>query len=433
MTANDLRAQGLAHLKAGRGPQAHAAFQEMERALGTTASTQQRLAKAEGLLHEGDVDAAALLFKEVLDTNPGQVDAHLGLLRIALAQGQVEDARTFSKAALLLAPSMALPWTMAGLVEESSGDTATALKHLEKGATLGPQVFMAQFNHGRLLAQLGRFVEAATPLSQATAIEPGNADAWAVLGLALQQLKSTARAIAAFTKARDLAPKDPESWCNLVDAQFDAKDYAAARATVDAGLAAVGDHPPLLEKGTACAMLQNDVDGAIDYVERELEVVPDFAQAWLNLARLHLMKGDLDKSVAAAEALLERDKDNHEALFHLGNVFDAVPDEKRAEDAYRAAIDLAPGDWRYVTNLAMLLIQGSDAAKHAEAVELLEAIAPAVPPGEHRPEYNRLLGLVRLGKKDEAKAGATALLGRIEAGHPLKPEVEKLVANLAEA
>jgi len=138
------------------------------------------------------------------------VDAHPGLLRITLAPDQLDDARTLSRSALFLAPAVALPWTTAGLVEEASGNVEGALKTLEKGTQLGGQVVMAQFNRGRVLAQVGRFVEAVTPLSQATALESNNADAWSVLGLVLKALGQHKEAIDALEKAKDLAPNDPE-------------------------------------------------------------------------------------------------------------------------------------------------------------------------------------------------------------------------------
>ncbi len=430
MSTAQLKELGLEQLKAGKAQMALATFAELEKVAGTATATRQQLSRAERLLREGAIEEAAAGFSQALEANPGLVDAHLGLLRIALATDQLDDARTFSRTALLLAPATALPWTTAGLVEEASGNVDGALKNLEKGAQLGAQVFMAQFNHGRVLAQVGRFVEAVTPLSQACALEPNNADAFSVLGLVLKALGQHKKAIEALERAKNLAPKDPEAWCHLIDALFDVREFDAAWTIAERALEAVGDHPAVLEKAVAVALVRSDVAGGIALVERQLAVVPDHAQGWLNLARLRLLDGQLDESLAAANALLRRDPSNAEAHFHLGNVYDAVPDEAKAEAAYRAAVAQAPGDWRYATNLAMLLIQSSSAAKHAEALALLEAITPKVPPGEFRPAYNRLLALTRLGRTAEAAADAKALLPQVPADDAMRTEVERLTANL---
>ncbi|MBN1209071.1 MAG: tetratricopeptide repeat protein, partial [Myxococcaceae bacterium] len=191
-----------------------------------------------------------------------------------------------------------------------------------------------------------------------------------------------------------------------------------------------GDHPALLEKALATAMMLSDTAGAIAYVERELKGVPGHEQGWLNLAHLRLLTKDFDKSEQAARALLERNPNNWEAWFHLGNLFEAVPLEDKAEEAYRKAVELAPDNWKPLTNLATLLIQRDSRAKNAEAVPLLEQALLLAPKGEWRVLYNLALAHTRLGKRERALELARRIQREAPPGDAMVEEARRLEANL---
>jgi Flp pilus assembly protein TadD len=180
-------------------------------------------------------------------------------------------------------------------------------------------------------------------------------------------------------------------------------------------------------------MMMGSADDAIAYIERELEVVPDHAQAWLNLAALRLLTREFDKSEAAAKTLLEKDPKNWEAWFHLGNLYEAVPAEKEAEDAYRKAAALSKDNWKVLMNLGALLVQSESKGKNAEAVSLLEKTLPLAPKGEWRPAYNLALAWVRVGRRAEALELAQKIQKEAPPDDPMVAEAKKLESNLKEA
>jgi Flp pilus assembly protein TadD len=201
---------------------------------------------------------------------------------------------------------------------------------------------------------------------------------------------------------------------------------------LDNGLKAVGDHPALLEKALACAMMLNDPEGGCGYVERELKVVPKHEQGWLNLAHLSLMTENLDRSEKAARELLKINPRNWEAWLHLGNLFDAIPDEAKAEAAYRKALELAPDNWKVLMNFAAALVQTKNAAKHAEAKKVLLKAKGLVPQGEWRVHYNLALAHVRLGETKEALALAKEIQKSARPDDAIALEAKKLESNLLE-
>lgn len=415
--------RGMKELQAGNYPAARRLFDEHEAQTGTAEKTRKELDQAEAKMSAGDVPGATALFEAVLKRNPGLPETYFGLTRVALFTGQVDAARVHAEAATKLAPGLALAWTMLGLVQEAAGKPEAALPLLLEGAKLGPDSFLCQFNAGRLLAATKRGADAVAYLMRATAIAPNNPDGFHALGQALRLTQQYEKAIAAFEKCRDLAPKSLDAWATLADLLFELKQFVVARQVLDRGLAANGDHPALLEKALACAMMTNQLDAAIDYVERTLKLVPTHEQGWLNLAGLYLMNKDFARSEAAGKKLVALNPKNWEGWQHLGNLYEAVPKPVDAEDAYRKAIAIAPKEWKPLTNLGALLVQSADAAKHAQAKELLERAVAVAPKGERRPEYNLALALAQLGDKKGARAIAKKLA-------PHLPEAKKLEENL---
>lgn len=432
MPQTELFRQGLAELKAGRFAQAKKLFAENEEKTGTTAQTKDLLRQAEANLAAGRLDMGAQQLNLVLERNPTIPEAYLGMARVAIFTHQLADARTHAMAAVKMAPQLGLSWTMLGLVHEADGDAKGALAHLEKGAQLGANVFLCQFNYGRLLASEGRAGEGIPFLIKATELEPKNADGFLILGIALKKLNQREKALQAIEKGKDLAPKNPDGWATLADVLFEARQFAAARTTLDDGLAAVGEHPALLEKATACAMMLDDAKGAVAYVERELKVAPQHEQGWLNLAHLSLLTENLDRSEQAARELIKRNPKNWEAWFHLGNLFDAVPDEAKAEDAYRTALAIKGDEWKVLMNLATLLLQTEVKAKHLDAKGLLQKAKGLAPAGEWRVHYNLALAHTRLGETKEALALAGEIQAGAPANDPMVAEAKKLESNLLE-
>src|SRR5690606_27809403 len=129
--------QGLAELKAGRYAEARALFARGEEEAGTTEDTRKQIAESAALITEGRIDIAAQKLAALLDRNPGLVEPYLGLARIALFTGQVDDARTHASAAVRVGPQVGMGWTLLGLVEEVQGNTEAAFNYFESGAEFG--------------------------------------------------------------------------------------------------------------------------------------------------------------------------------------------------------------------------------------------------------------------------------------------------------
>ncbi|MCL2012107.1 MAG: tetratricopeptide repeat protein [Cystobacterineae bacterium] len=434
MAKSKLYQRASEEITAGHYEEAKRLFLKNEEELGTAAETLSLLQQADNLLTKGEIVPAAQLYEQVLDRNPSLVGVYLGLTRIALFNGQMEAAKIHAQAAARMGPNNGLAWTLLGIIEEAEGNPKEALQYLEKGVELAPSVFLCQYNYGRVLVTAGGVSMGIAALIEATKLEPRNRDAFLMLGNAYKEAKQYEKAIRSFEAARDIDPKNVETWATLIDLLFEGKEFKAAQGLADAALGNCGDHPALLEKALAAAMMRSDSTAAMAYVERELKVVPQHEQGWINLANLALLNKDFDKSENAARELLRRNPKSWEAWYHLGNLYDVVPGrEKEAEEAYRNSINLAPDNWKPLTNLAGMLIQLNAKEKNAEAVTLLEKAIPLAPKGEWRAHYNLALAHTKLGDRNKALEIVRALQKEAPKNDPIFAEARKLESNLLEA
>ena len=431
MAHTPLYEQGLSELRSGRYAEARALFDKSEAEAGTTEDTRKQIAESEVLIAEGKIDVAAQKLASLLDRNPALVEPYLGLARISLFTGQIEDARTHASAAVRVGPQVGLGWTLLGLVDEVESRTESAFSNFARGAELGQDNYLCQYNYGRALTAADKPKSAIPFLLRATELAPDNEEAFIALAVTHHKNGQHDAAIEALEQAADVAPKNPDVWATMADLLFGQKRYNDARTALEEGLETIGDHPALLEKATACALAMDDAPGAVAYIERELKVVPNHEQGWLNLARLSLMVGNPSRSEEAARALIERNPQRWEAWLHLGDLYDAQREEPKAHDAYRKALELAPNEWKVLMNFGAALVQTTDASKHAEGKQLLEK-AREIAPSEWRVVYNLALAYVRIGQDERALELAQKIQSQAAADDPMVAEARKLESNLLE-
>ena len=424
---------GTRQLRAGHTEEAQRSFTAHETLAGTAAQTLGLLQQAERAHAQGALQLAAKRYQSVLERNPGLAQPYLGLSRLAVAAGELEQARVYATGATRLAPKLGLGWTLLGVVEEARAGAAAALPLYAKGVALSPEVLLCQLGLGRALLALGRAQEALDPLTAATRLEPESVEAFGLLGQAQLEVGQPALAARALERAQTLDPLNVARWVDLADALARSGDAGAVIELMERALARLGHRPALLEKAAAAALTLDEVPRAIGYLERELAVEPEHLAGWLTLANLRLATRDFEGAEKAARRVLAREPGHAEAWLLLGNLFDTTGKEALAADAFARAMAADETDFRPVVNLAMLYLESSTSERYAEAIRLLERAVGLAPPGEWRAHHNLALGYTRVGRR----AQALELAGRIQreapVGDPMVAEALRLEANLLEA
>ncbi len=200
------------------------------------------------LLEGKSFQEAVTLLLRVVDACPLEVEALLGLTRVSLFLGRLQDAENYLSGAKHLAPESGVVYALQALLHEIKGELAEALACAERAAALEPEEFLVSFNYGRLLGQDRRYEDAAEQLKKAIQQKPDSYEAHYALGITYVQRNLLPLAIATFETTLKLAPTDPDAYATLADVLIRANDPTQAREVLDEGIRFCGPHPGLLQK-----------------------------------------------------------------------------------------------------------------------------------------------------------------------------------------
>lgn len=153
----------------------------------------------------GDQLGAREQYQRVLQQEPDNRDALLGMAAIAVQRGQAAEAGALYKRLLELDPGDAEAASgMAGL---QRGDPAQAESALKKVLAASPQTGAAHFALGNVYAEQQRWAEAQQAYFQALGAVPANADYAFNLAVSLDQLGQSRLALGAYQRALALAQR----------------------------------------------------------------------------------------------------------------------------------------------------------------------------------------------------------------------------------
>jgi tetratricopeptide (TPR) repeat protein len=195
------------------------------------------LAVLEGRIHigQGDVPTARGLFTQVLQTQPNNVEARLGLAESEIAEGKPKNALTQYQQTLRLAPeSTSAILSLATLYDEmgdranagsyyelalkshssdprvqlasatwyaATGNYPLAEKHAQVALSLKPGLDRAKILLGGIYLQTARYPDAIATLRNVVAANRDDGLAWYSLGLAYRKSGDAAKAITSFASA----------------------------------------------------------------------------------------------------------------------------------------------------------------------------------------------------------------------------------------
>ncbi len=293
---------------------------------------------------------------------------------------------------------------------------------------LAPDDVGTRFEFARWLMEQGRWEEAAEQLARVVELDPERAQAHALYGRLLLELDRLPEAVQHLERALELLPPEDEG-VGVGDLKL-----MLARAYERLGRAeearalwtdALRDDPKNVEAHRGLARLaqaRGDVEGAIKHLEAALKAgagaeseAEERARLWVEIGRLRLQTGDLERAEEAFRRALKEHDNLPEAYLGLGDLARQRGDEARALKLYRQGWERAVG-WAVKEQLAlrMLALQPDDVELRFELAKLYEqrrrydeAIAQYQRVVQLRPEalraWHALGDLYRLqGRYDEA-------------------------------
>jgi putative PEP-CTERM system TPR-repeat lipoprotein len=409
-------------------------------------------------LQERNADAARKRLQAVLDGDPKNLAAQLGMAAAARIDGDAKQAsewirrvatdhadslqamlavaqfylgnRDYGQAvqaagdAVKLAPESAAALNLRGLAQLGAGEAAAGTASLREAVQKAPQSTGYRLNLGRALA-LQRDAEGALEaFDGALAIDGTLQPALYLAATTALQAGQIERATGYVERLRRITPDSAAVMRIEGDLAMAQKRYRDAVGFYDKALAGGGD-TLLVGARYRAGKLAGQKDAA-KVLEDWLARRPEDTTARILLAEDLEQKGELAGAIREYEAVLERAPENAVALNNLAVILQRRNDP-RALDLGRRAYAAAPDNAAIQDTYGWLLVQGGEPDR---GLELLRSAARALPAS---PDVQLHYGaaLARKGLASEAKPVLKQVMeSRAPAG--IKAEAERELARLDE-
>jgi protein O-GlcNAc transferase len=348
------------------------------------------LSRAQRLAADRRWSEASLVYRELLERAPDQVDALEGLGLAALHGGRPAEGLEWLMLARRHAPRNARVIGNLGIAQKQNGLSGMAIETYREAISIDPQPAVL-LNLARAEREAGRLTEAIEAFQRVVDLDQKSPDAWSMLSNALREAGRHEEALAAARRALALNPWHGQAHLNEGAALHTLGDPAAAvpsywaattqgssraaaalnlavaladpRCKGHEGSAAVGLVRRLLQApGDAAVMLAlaRDADEqqrhalAAACLERAAEVAPSMA----TLRALSALAWRLGQRSAAAERLLrgfECERADAAGYRALGSTLVAHPALRTAGARWQAVFECCPDDYVALSSLGVAL------------------------------------------------------------------------------
>lgn len=371
-------------------------------------TTTALLIEAERYIELEDADRAAVCFKTALDLDESHSPLpSVGLARIALMVGRVEDAQRLLDHVLQQHPKCAEALTYRGVVADAREDAEGALKYLERAVAQRGDFVPALANLGRVQGQLGRWQDALRSFKRASELAPGKADLVPLLALAAARTGDHGEAIRALVPHLEQNPNHIDGIVTLADVLVDAKMITQAADLLANAVSRFPAVAVLHARQSSLALRSGNLALAREAAERQVSLTPGDEDALLYAATLDMMELDLNKAEARVQQVLAINQANWRAHYQLGLIYDALKIRHAAKVAYGVAMRCGPKAWQPRNNLATLLLEERTPAAAREALSLLNEALTLGPVEELLDvHYNLALAFWQLGELKNSEQAA---------------------------
>lgn len=265
------------------------------------------LRQADVLLDQGRLSEAAILFRQILTLDAGDIES----------------------------------WLMLGAIEAESGDVAASLRCCEAVISIDPNNVEALVMKGRLLLAKGEIASAQAALEEALKIDPSDGEAWDVLAGVYLKLNLFHEAVRCGREAIRFQPLVPDGYINLGSALAGAGQLDEASRMCLAATRLDG------RNGLAWGSLALVWERSGNWIEAKraynnmLQLLPGYVSGLVGLARVHLEMEEWDDAEKVLNSALKVCATDAEVFRNFGRLYSNRNDLVQAEQCFRQAIRIA--------------------------------------------------------------------------------------------
>ena len=282
-------------------------------------------------------------FERAVQLDPTLADAHLGLSRVALLAGDLEQAKSHANRALELDPYLLKDGRLQrGIVLWRLGQLDEAVTELEKAKTEDPRSTTTPITLGAVMLEKGDLAGAESNLGLALSNEPSNHEALYYLGLVKAKRLEFTGAVDYMRKAVERAPSRP--------------DYRYAY-------------------GVILRDAKNLPDAMAEW-RKVVELDPQNADAHEALGHALMERGAFEEAIAAFEASMKADPRRTRVLGSIGDAYFSAARWNDAVKRYQTALQEDPKLTYVYYKVARAF---SEQAQHAKAIDWYRKATSADP------------------------------------------------------
>ena len=342
----------------------------------------------EGLIEfrKKNLDAANNKLQEVLRSAPGFAPANLLVGAINLSQGKRENAITHLNRVLEVAPNHVLARKLlaTAMLETGQAERARELIADIKNDDSDVQLLSLQ---GNIALRQGAYLEARNKLEKAAALAPDNTALIRELAASRMASGDESGAVQSLTELAERDNTQHQADVLLVMTHARAKRYGDALKAIDA---LERRHPrlPLAENLRGIIyQLQNDTARASQHFTKALEIDAAYLPAASNLARLDLIKKDINAARSRFQKVLKQDPKSARAMVALAQLAALEKNEaeylrlleqaKKAVPSDTAARQLLTRYWLGKRDAEKALVEARSGLDSTGNADFLDAIGTA--------------------------------------------------------
>jgi tetratricopeptide (TPR) repeat protein len=300
--------------------------------------------------------------KEAIDDTPPEI----AQAETAIQKNDFASAETLLKNALDKDPDNKQPWAYQswfdlGFVLNRLNRTDESIAAYRKSVAAKPDVFESNLNLGLMLDRAHnpdaeQFLLAATTLKPTAHVEEGQARAWLALAHLLENKKPN-EALAAYVKAEELTPKDPEPHLSAGQLLERQKEFSDAEAEYKQVLTLDPHSIDAVVGLTNIYMKSNRLSEAEPLLRRLAAARPNEAIIHLQLGRILVAENKKDDAIAELQTTLKIAPSDADAQREIADLYASTGKNDLAETAYRALLTTHANDPELHRSLGQALLR----------------------------------------------------------------------------
>jgi len=279
-------------------------------------------------------------FRALADEAPRLPWGSLGMARVYVAWGTLDQAKGELERARTLDPANWIERLLAGAMEERAGRVAEAREDYLEVLARDPENPMARLGLARLLSREGDFGGAYREARRSLDGLPGQTAALELLGQTSSALGKKEEAVSYFSLAAQASPMDAALRAELASARLAAGDAKGALVEWREAVRLEETLSSLRGLASAAAAAE-DLPAETLAAQGIARLEPGPAANWRRLADLRLLQGDEEGAEAALRLAVERDPQDAQSRLTLGRLLLARGQPLLALGHFRSAGEAA--------------------------------------------------------------------------------------------